>query len=130
MASKNPLVIVANAYEAEQIARDKQKMQVMWTRQELMVLMNLYGRAVATGQWRDYGLSILQDRAVFAIFRSTNEIPIYRIEKIPRLRPKHGQYQVLGLSGQILKRGNDLQQALKIIEKKTCHSGNIRLVRP
>ena len=128
MATKKPLVIVANGYETEKNARDMRKSQIMWTRQELSVLMNIYGQAVATGLWRDYGMSVRQDRAIFSIFRSANDVPIYRIEKIPERRSKQGQYQILSLTGQILRRGNDLSQALKVIEKKITSKNNIRLV--
>lgn len=80
--------------------------------------MSLYGRFVAAGEWRDYGISHLRDVAVFSVFRRAAEHPMYRIEKHPRLRMKQGQYVVLGMDGQILKRGNDLRQVLRILERK------------
>jgi hypothetical protein len=92
--------------------------QVSFNRQELLQIMGLYGRMVAAGEWRDYALSFLRDVAVFAAFRRATEYPLYRIEKRPRLRLKQGQYALLGATGQILKRGNDLKSLLALLERK------------
>lgn len=92
--------------------------QVAFHRTELNVILGLYGRMVAAGEWRDYGLSHLGDVAVFSVFRRTAEHPLYRIEKRPKLRLRQGQYAVIGMDGQILKRGNELQQVLRVLERK------------
>lgn len=92
--------------------------QVAFQRAELNVILGLYGRMVAAGEWRDYGLSCLRDVAIFSVFRRTAENPLYRIEKRPKLRMKQGQYAVVGIDGQILKRGNDLRQVLLVLERK------------
>jgi len=73
---------------------------------------------VAAGEWRDYGISALYDVAVFSIFRRTAENPLYRIEKRPKLRNKQGEYAVIGMDGQILKRGQDLKKVIRILERK------------
>jgi hypothetical protein len=73
---------------------------------------------VAAGEWRDYGISALNDVAVFSIFRRTAENPLYRIEKCPKLRNKQGEYAVIGMDGQILKRGHDLKKVIHILERK------------
>ena len=73
---------------------------------------------VAAGEWRDYGISALNDVAVFSIFRRTAENPLYRIEKRPKLRNKQGEYAVIGMDGQILKRGHDLKKVIHILERK------------
>jgi hypothetical protein len=91
---------------------------VMFHRTELSVILSLYGRMVAAGEWRDYGISALRDTAVFSVFRRAAEQPLYRIEKHPRLRNKQGQYCVVGMDGQILKRGNDLKIVLRVLERK------------
>jgi len=91
---------------------------VAFHRTELSVILQLYGRMVAAGLWRDYGISMLRDVAVFAVFRHTAEHPIYRIEKHPRLAGRQGQYAVIAMDGRILKRGPDLAQVLKVLEKK------------
>lgn len=84
--------------------------------------MSVYGRMVAAGEWRDYGISMLKDVAVFSIFRRTAEHPIYRIEKRPKLAMRQQQYAVIGMDGQILKRGGDLRQVLRVLEKKLIRS--------
>ncbi len=73
---------------------------------------------VAAGEWRDYGISALNDVAVFSIFRRTAENPLYRIEKRPKLRNKQGEYAVIGMDGQILKRGHDLKKVIHVLERK------------
>lgn len=92
--------------------------QVAFHRTELNVILGLYGRMVAAGEWRDYGLSQLRDVAVFSVFRRTAEHPLYRIEKRPKLRLRQGQYAVIAMDGQILKRGHDLRQVLRVLERK------------
>lgn len=92
--------------------------RVSFHRSELSIILGLYGRMVAAGLWRDYGISMLRDAAVFAVFRHTAEHPLYRIEKRPRLAGRQGQYMVVGMDGRILKRGQDLAQVLRVLEKK------------
>lgn len=92
--------------------------QVAFDRRELGVILGLYGRMVSAGEWRDYGMSFLKDVAVFSVFRRTAEHPLYRIEKRPRLRSKQGMYAVIGMDGQILKRGHDLKTVLRVLERK------------
>lgn len=92
--------------------------QVAFHRTELALILGLYGRMVAAGEWRDYGISHLSDVAVFSIFRRTAENPIYRVEKRPKLRDKQGQYSVVGMDGRILKRGHDLKAVLRVLERK------------
>ena len=91
---------------------------VNFQRPELSLILGLYGRMVAAGEWRDYGISGLREVAVFAVFRRTAEHPLYRIEKRPKLAQKQGQYSVVGMDGQILKRGNDLKTVLRVLERK------------
>jgi hypothetical protein len=92
--------------------------QVAFHRTELSVILSLYGRMVAAGEWRDYGISCLREVAVFSIFRRTAEIPLYRVEKRPKLRDKQGMYSVIGAGGQVLKRGHDLKSVLRVLERK------------
>ena len=91
---------------------------VSFDRRELSRLLNLYSMRVASGEWRDYAIDFLKDRAVFSIFRRASEVPIYRIEKDPRLARKQGAYSVIGASGQILRRGHDLDRVLLVIDRK------------
>ncbi len=92
--------------------------QVAFDRRELAVILGLYGRMVAAGEWRDYGMSFLKDVAVFSVFRRTAENPLYRIEKRPKLRNRQGLYAVIGMDGQILKRGHDLRTVIRVLERK------------
>ena len=92
--------------------------QVAYDRKELSVILCVYGRMVAAGEWRDYGMSFLKDVAIFSIFRRTAEHPIYRIEKRPKLRNRQGMYTVIAMDGQILKRGHDLKTVLRVLERK------------
>jgi hypothetical protein len=87
-------------------------------REELNRILNIYGRMVAAGEWRDYALDFLEDRAVFSVFRRTGEMPLFRVEKCPKLRAKQGQYCVVAAGGLVLKRGQDLDQVLKVFDKK------------
>ena len=91
---------------------------VSFQKPEHTIILSLYGRMVASGEWRDYGISSLKEVAVFSVFRRTAEHPIYRIEKRPKLRNRQGQYAVVGMDGQILKRGHDLKSVLGILERK------------
>jgi len=90
---------------------------VFFERRELERLLRLYGRMVAAGEWRDYGIGGLADAAVFSIFRRSGEAPLYRIEKRPALARKQGAWAVLTQSGHILKRGHDLEQVLRVFDK-------------
>ena len=92
--------------------------QVAFHRTELAPILTLYGRMVAAGEWRDYGISCLREVAVFSVFERTADNPLYKIEKRPKLRLKQGQFAVIGANGQVLKRGNELRQVLRVLERK------------
>lgn len=91
--------------------------QVVFDRHELRELFDLYGRMVADGEWRDYALDFMKDKAVFSVFRRSNEYPLYRIEKNPRLARRQGAYAVIAASGLILKRGHELGRVLRVLDK-------------
>ena len=92
--------------------------QVCFDRREFGVIFSLYGRMVASGEWRDYGISTQREVAVFAIFRRTAEVPLYRVEKRPAMRAKQGMFSVVAMDGRILRRGHDLAQVLRVLEPK------------
>jgi hypothetical protein len=92
-------------------------------RTELNLILQVYGRMVALGEWRDYGILSARDLAVFAIYRRTAESPLYRVEKRPKLRLKQGQYAVIGSEGQVLRRGHDLAAVLRVFEAR-----NLRVI--
>jgi len=87
-------------------------------RQELSAILSVYGRRVAEGAWRDYAIDHGRDKAVFSIFRRSSEVPLYRIEKQPKLRHKQGLYAVIAQTGAILRRGQDIKQVLKAIDRQ------------
>ena len=91
--------------------------QVSFDRSELDVILRVYGCKVAEGEWRDYAIDHLEDRAVFSIFRRASEMPMYRVEKVPALARRQGAYRVIAATGLILKRGHELAAVLKILDK-------------
>ena len=90
---------------------------VTFDRRELDLIFKLYGRMVAAGEWRDYAIDYLRDRAVFSIFRRACEFPIYRIEKNPRLSRRQGAYSVISATGLIVRRGHELDPVLRSIDR-------------
>lgn len=92
--------------------------RVAFTKDELQTVLNLYGRMVASGEWRDYAMDFLKDKAVFSIFRRASEVPIYRIEKNPRLAAKQGAFSVIAATGLVMRRGNDLARVIGVLDKK------------
>jgi hypothetical protein len=90
---------------------------VAFNRQELNQILHVYGRRVAAGEWRDYAIDMGRESAVFSIFRRTSEVPIYRVEKTPKLARKQGTYSVITATGLILKRGHDLLRVLTVLDK-------------
>jgi len=90
---------------------------VTFERRELDRILRLYGRKVAAGEWRDYAIDFLKDRAVFSVFRRASEVPIYRIEKNPPLARRQGIYSVITATGLILRRGHELDRVLRSIDK-------------
>ncbi len=91
--------------------------RVTFDRRELDRILNLYGRMVAAGEWRDYAIDFLKDRAVFSVFRRASEVPIYRIEKDPKLARRQGAYSVITATGLILRRGHELDRVLRVLDK-------------
>jgi hypothetical protein len=91
---------------------------IFFERRELDALMQLYGRMVAAGEWRDYAIDGLSDRAVFSVFKRHSEAPIYRIEKHPELARRQGAWAVLGQAGVVLRRGHELQQVLRLFDAR------------
>jgi hypothetical protein len=95
--------------------------QIMFDREELYQIMQIYGRLVAAGVWRDYAISEGQDTACFAIHRHSSEQPLYQILKTPALRARQSLYRVTGQGNTVLKRGNHLPTVLRVFDKKSLH---------
>jgi Protein of unknown function (DUF2794) len=90
---------------------------VAFNRLELNEILNVYGRRVASGDWRDYAIDMGRESAVFSVFRRASEVPIYRIEKTPRLARRQGAYSVITATGLILKRGHELSRVLAVFDR-------------
>jgi hypothetical protein len=91
--------------------------RVTFDRRELNRIFGLYGRKVAAGEWRDYAIDFLKDRAVFSVFRRASEVPIYRIEKSPKLARRQGAYSIISATGLVVRRGHELDRVLRAIDK-------------
>jgi hypothetical protein len=89
-----------------------------FNRHELSAILAVYGRKVAAGEWRDYAIDMGRDKAVFSVFRRASEVPLFRIEKTPKLARKQGAYSVVAPAGLILKRGHDLLRVLHVLEDR------------
>ncbi|MCO4052890.1 MAG: DUF2794 domain-containing protein [Bosea sp.] len=91
--------------------------KVSFDRHELRAILNLYGRKVAEGEWRDYAIDFLKDMAVFSVFRRSSEMPLYRIVKNPSLARRQGAYSVTTAGGLTMKRGHELERVLQVLDK-------------
>jgi hypothetical protein len=107
-----------NGQQADSAATAAAPLTVSFNRHELRDILNVYGRLVAAGEMRDYAIDMLKERAVFSLFRHMGEMPLYRIEKNPALRQRQGMYSVVAATGLILKRGNELDRVLAVLDRK------------
>jgi len=98
--------------------RARMDLPITFNRRELDQILRVYGHMVAAGEWRDYAIDHLQDRAVFSVFRRASEVPLFQIIKNPKLARKQGAYSVVAASGAILKRGHELERVLTVFDKK------------
>jgi len=94
------------------------KRTVFFERRELDGLLRFYGRMVAAGEWRDYALDALPDRALFSVYRRFSEAALYQIAKTPADARRQGAYSVRAMDGRILRRGDDLEQVLRVLEPR------------
>lgn len=111
-----PLARVAGgqAHDPDRISR---RGGIAFDREELSQILNVYGRKVRSGEWRDYAIDTLREKAVFSVFRRATEVPLYRIEKAPKLSRRQGAYSVVAGTGLILKRGHDLARVLRALDR-------------
>ena len=98
---------------------DKSDAVVSFDRKELGLIFNVYGKMVAHGEWRDYGISVLKEVSIFSIYKNYSECPIYMVQKRPMLAKKQGMYSIVAMDGRILKRGHDLSNVLRIFNQKS-----------
>ena len=100
------------------VERSRDALQVGFERYELMRILDLYGRMVAAGEWRDYAMDFSKDYAAFAAFRRTSDMPQMRVEKRPALRQRQGMWTLFGEHGQVLRRGHELAGVLAPVERR------------
>lgn len=106
-----------------EIRRERDDLPVTFHRRELDLILRIYGKMVAAGEWRDYAIDHLRDRAVFSVFRRTSEVPLFQIVKTPALARRQGAFSVVAASGLIMKRGHELARVLSVLDK------SLKLVR-
>lgn len=95
-----------------------QALQVAFDRPELSRILDLYGRMVAAGHWRDYAIDLGREAAAFSAFRRAAERPEFRIEKRPALRHRQGMWALINEVGFVLRRGHELGPVLAPIERR------------
>jgi len=119
LASRKPLASsgIQNSFVAS-TGNPSKPSQISFDRIELNAILRVYGFRVADGDWRDYAIDHLKDRAVFSIYRRASEVPLFTVEKEPKLAKKQGAYCVRNQKGMILKRGHDMAQVLKVFDRK------------
>ncbi|MFG1383432.1 DUF2794 domain-containing protein [Xanthobacter versatilis] len=118
MGDVEPIILSRRgAASVQPTASSPAPLKITFDRRELDRILDLYGRMVAQGEWRDYAIDFTRDKAVFAIFRRAMDMPLYRIEKDPRLARRQGMYCVVSQTGHILKRGHELPRVLAVLEK-------------
>ena len=97
---------------------DARNAVISFRRNELDAIFNLYGRYVASGEWRDYAIDFMKERAVFSIYRRAGEYPLYRIEKNVALARRQGAYSIITAAGFVLRRGHDLPRVLAALHPR------------
>ena len=100
------------------LAAGSPNQSIGFSRQELDEILEVYGRKVADGEWRDYAIDQMRERAVFSIFRRASEVPLYRIVKQPRQAQRPATYSLVAATGLIVRRGHDLAHVLRVVDRR------------
>lgn len=107
-----------NLIQLSEVRRQQREpVQITFHRRELDPILRVYSFMVAAGEWKDYAIDHMKDRAVFSVYRRHSETPLYQIVKDPKLARKQGQYSVVTGEGQVLKRGHDLDPVLRVFDR-------------
>ena len=120
---KTSLLSLVHAGEPQPSVSSKIAAITAFDRKELALILSVYGRKVGQGEWRDYAMDFLRERAVFSIYARVSERPLFIVEKTPRLRNRQGQYAVTNQQGRILKRGHDLALVLRVLDPQLAVVG-------
>lgn len=115
--NRNHVAHIADVVDLREYKQAKDPLPVTFHRRELDAIFRIYGRMVGEGEWRDYAIDHLREKAVFSVFKRSGEYPLFRIEKDPKLAAKQGAFSVIGAQGKVLKRGHELPQVLKVFDK-------------
>lgn len=123
MSDSEPIALypargIGNRTDSSRAKGNKRPNPIAFDRRELGQILRVYGRKVAAGEWRDYAIDMHREKAIFSIFRRSSEVPLYRIEKNPKLARRQGAYSVIAQTGLILKRGHDLRNVLRVLDRK------------
>lgn len=118
MSENDPIEFGSRSRSTTSQQSAPQKKPVFFDRRELNTILNLYGRMVAAGEWRDYAIGQTADEVIFSVFRHTSEMALFRIIKAPKEARRQGTFRVVAASGMIIKRGHDLAQVLKVLQKR------------
>ena len=89
---------------------NREALPITFHRLELNQILRIYGRMVGESEWRDYAID-------FSVFKRSGDLPVYQIEKNPKLAAKQGAFSIVNTQGKILKRGHELAQVLKFFDK-------------
>ncbi len=107
----------AAVVDLREYRQSRDPLPVTFHRRELDAILWIYGKMVGDGEWRDYAIDHLKDKAVFSVFKRSGEMPLFRIEKVPALAAKQGAFLVTNTAGMVLKRGHELKQVLRVFDK-------------
>lgn len=103
--------------DLKEYRENRDPLPITFHRLELNQILRIYGRMVGDGEWRDYAIDFSRDKAVFSVFKRSGDLPLYQVEKNPKLAAKQGAFAVVNTQGKILKRGHELAQVLKFFDK-------------
>jgi len=117
-AEDSSIVVPLHDARLQAMGRGRDELPVTFHRRELDLILRVYGRMVAAGEWRDYAIDHMKDRAVFSVYRRTSEVPLYQVHKVPALARRQGAFSVTAASGLILKRGHELARVLAVFDEK------------
>ncbi|HYM73089.1 MAG TPA: DUF2794 domain-containing protein [Stellaceae bacterium] len=110
MSSTSATVVPIRDYRAG-------RRQQFFTRSELNQLLGLYSRHVSRGIWRDYAIDHRDGRALFSVFRHTQESALYTIVKVATSPSSPAEFFVMS-GRQRIRAGSTLADALEFFRGK------------